>query len=102
MIARGNLGMECGYRRWAKVQEEMLWTAEAAHMPVIQTTQVLERLDKTGVPSRSEIADAAMCERAECVMLSKGLHIVDAMHAIDDILRRMQAHQKKSACCHAR
>ena len=29
-------------------------------------------LAKTGTPSRAEITDAAMGERAECVMLNKG------------------------------
>jgi pyruvate kinase len=95
MIARGDLAVECGYERMAEVQEEILWACEAAHMPVIWATQVLETLAKTGLPSRSEITDAAMGERAECVMLNKGPHIVDAMRTLDDILRRMQTHQAK-------
>lgn len=95
MIARGDLAVECGYERLAEVQEEMLWAAEAAHMPVIWATQVLETLAKTGVPSRAEITDAAMGNRAECVMLNKGPYIVETMRTLDDILRRMQAHQKK-------
>ena len=45
---------------------------EAAHTPVIWATQVLESLAKTGLPSRAEVTDAAMSERAECVMLNKG------------------------------
>lgn len=95
MIARGDLAVECGYERLAEVQEEILWAAEAAHMPVIWATQVLETLAKTGLPSRAEITDAAMGERAECVMLNKGPHITDAIRTLDDILRRMQAHQDK-------
>lgn len=95
MIARGDLAIECGYQRLAEVQEEILWICEAAHMPVIWATQVLETLAKTGVPSRSEITDAAMGERAECVMLNKGPYIVTAVHILDDILRRMQSHQEK-------
>ncbi len=95
MIARGDLAVECGYERLAEVQEEILWACEAAHMPVIWATQVLESLAKTGRPSRSEITDAAMSERAECVMLNKGPFIVDAMRTLDDILRRMQSHQSK-------
>ena len=62
----------------------------------IWATQVLETLAKTGVPSRSEITDAAMGERAECVMLNKGPHIVAAIEALDDILRRMSDHQRKN------
>ena len=95
MIARGDLAIECGYQRLAEVQEEILWICEAAHMPVIWATQVLESLAKTGVPSRSEITDAAMGERAECVMLNKGPYIVTAVGILDDILLRMQSHQEK-------
>lgn len=95
MIARGDLAVECGYERMAEVQEEILWIAEAAHMPVIWATQVLERLAKKGLPSRAEITDAAMGERAECVMLNKGPYIVETVCALDDILRRMQSHQSK-------
>jgi pyruvate kinase len=95
MIARGDLAIECGYQRLAEVQEEILWICEAAHMPVVWATQVLESLAKTGVPSRSEITDAAMGERAECVMLNKGPYIVTAVRILDDILRRMQSHQEK-------
>jgi pyruvate kinase len=95
MIARGDLAVECGYQRLAEVQEEILWICEAAHTPVIWATQVLESLAKNGIPSRSEITDAAMGERAECVMLNKGPYIVTAVRILDDILRRMQAHHEK-------
>ncbi|MGE3177808.1 MAG: pyruvate kinase [Vicinamibacterales bacterium] len=95
MIARGDLAIECGYERMAEVQEEILWIAEAAHAPVIWGTQVLESLAKTGVPSRAEVTDAAMAERAEAVMLNKGPFIRQAVRTLDDILRRMQAHQTK-------
>jgi pyruvate kinase len=95
MIARGDLAVECGYERLAEVQEEILWFAEAARIPVIWATQVLENLAKEGVPSRAEITDAAMSERAECVMLNKGPYVVDAVRALEDILQRMEAHQAK-------
>jgi pyruvate kinase len=95
MIARGDLAVECGYERLAEVQEEILWAAEAAHIPVIWATQVLETLAKTGLPSRAEITDAAMGERAECVMLNKGPHIQEAMRTLNDIFRRMQSHHDK-------
>jgi pyruvate kinase len=95
MIARGDLAVECGYERLAEVQEEILWICEAAHMPVIWATQVLESLAKEGLPSRAEITDAAMGERAECVMLNKGPYVLQAVEALDDILRRMESHQSK-------
>lgn len=95
MIARGDLAVECGYERLAEAQEEILWICEAAHLPVIWATQVLETFAKTGQPSRAEITDAAMGERAECVMLNKGPYIIEAVASLNDILRRMQAHQVK-------
>jgi pyruvate kinase len=95
MIARGDLAVECGFERLAELQEEILWLCEAAHVPVIWATQVLENLAKTGLPSRAEITDAAMSERAECVMLNKGPHLREAVALLDDILRRMQAHASK-------
>lgn len=95
MIARGDLAVECGWERLAEIQEEMLWMCEAAQLPVIWATQVLERETKKGRPSRAEITDAAMSQRADCVMLNKGPHILAAIGMLDNILRRMQDHQHK-------
>ena len=95
MIARGDLAVECGWERLAEIQEEILWLCEAAQVPVIWATQVLEQETKKGQPSRAEITDAAMSQRADCVMLNKGPHILAAIRMLDDILRRMQSHQHK-------
>lgn len=95
MIARGDLAVECGYERLAEIQEEILWLCEAAHVPVIWATQVLEELSRSGAPTRAEVTDAAMGVRAECVMLNKGPEMVATVRALDNILRRMQAHQNK-------
>jgi pyruvate kinase len=95
MIARGDLAIEIGWERLAEMQEEIMWVCEAAHVPVIWATQVLEGLAKEGIPSRAEITDAAMSERAECVMLNKGPHILEAMRILDSVLVRMSAHQSK-------
>lgn len=95
MIARGDLAVEIGYQRLTEIQEEILWLCEAAHVPVIWATQVLESLVKNGTPSRGEMTDAAMAERAECVMLNKGLFIAEAITILDDVLTRMEAHQLK-------
>lgn len=95
MIARGDLAVEIGGERMAEIQEELLWLCEAAHVPVIWGTQVLESLAKKGVVSRPEMTDAAMSGRAECVMLNKGPYIQNALRTLDGILRRMQEHQRK-------
>ncbi|SEM91361.1 pyruvate kinase [Cryobacterium sp. TMT1-3] len=95
MIARGDLAVEAGFERLAEVQEEILWLCESAHVPVIWATQVLDTLARTGLPSRAEVTDAAMAERAECVMLNKGPFIADAISMLAGILGRMQGHTDK-------
>ena len=95
MIARGDLAVEMGFERVAEMQEEILWLCEAAHVPVIWATQVLEDLVKEGLPSRGEMTDAAMAARAECVMLNKGPNVGGAVDVLDRLLRRMGEHQVK-------
>jgi len=95
MIARGDLAVELGSVRMAEIQEEILWICEAARVPVIWATQVLETLAKDGMIDRPEITDAAMSVRAECVMMNKGPFIADAVVILNDILTRMDAHQYK-------
>ena len=95
MIARGDLAVEAGFARMAELQEEILWLCEAAHVPAIWATQVLESLAKTGLPSRAEITDAAMAQRAEAAMLNKGPYIDRAVTVLGDILGRMHGHASK-------
>lgn len=97
MIARGDLAVEVGPERLAEVQEELLWLAEAGHFPVVWATQVMETLVKKGVISRPELTDAAMGERAECVMLNKGPFIEKALMSLHNIFSRMQEHQRKKS-----
>lgn len=95
MIARGDLAIEVGWKNFASIQEEIMRISEAAHVPVVWATQVLENLAKKGVPTRSEITDAALSQRTECVMLNKGVYIEKTIKTLDKILRRMQKFQKK-------
>jgi pyruvate kinase len=97
MIARGDLGVEVGFERLSEVQEEILWLCEAAHVPVIWATQVLESLAKGGMPSRAEVSDAAMSSRAECVMLNKGAYIVETLGFLRDVLERIEEHHHKKS-----
>lgn len=99
MIARGDLAVEIGFERSSEVQNEILWLCEAAHVPVIWATQVLENLAKTGIPTRAEISDVVQGVHAECIMLNKGPFINDAIVLLKNILIRMEAHsfKKKNA-----
>jgi pyruvate kinase len=95
MIARGDLAAEIGFERLAEMQEEILWICEAAGVPVIWATQVLETLVRDGVPSRGEMTDAAMAARAECVMLNKGPEVGSAVDVLDRLMARMDGHLRK-------
>ncbi len=95
MIARGDLAVEIGFERMSEIQEEILWICEAAHVPVIWATQVLENLNKSGVATRSEVTDAAHAALADCVMINKGTHIIKTMEVLRDILTRSGGHHVK-------
>jgi pyruvate kinase len=95
MIARGDLAVEIGFERLSEVQEEILWLCEAAHVPVIWATQVLESLNKSGIATRSEVSDAVRAAQAECVMLNKGKYLLMVLATLKDILQRSAGHHAK-------
>lgn len=97
MIARGDLAVELGFDLLSEAQEQLLWLCEAAQVPVVWATQVLEGLVRKGAPSRAEATDAAMAQHAECVMLNKGDRQVEAARFLDGVLRRMDRHRHKHA-----
>ena len=97
MIARGDLAIECGWENIGRIQEEILSLCQSAHLPDIWATQVLENLAKRGIPSRAEITDAVMAQRAECVMLNKGDYILSAIELLGSILKDMEPYQEKNA-----
>lgn len=87
MIARGDLAVEAGFIRLGEIQQEILWICEAANIPVIWATQILENLAKTGTPTRSEITDITDgAARADCVMLNKGPYINEALIFLRELL----------------
>lgn len=95
MVARGDLAVEVGFERLSEVQQEILWLCEAAHVPVIWATQILEGMAKKGAPSRAEVSDAAMSIQAECAMLNKGPNIVGTVRFLNGIIDRMDEHYVK-------
>ena len=96
MIARGDLAVEMGFESLSEIPRNILLMSQAARLPVVLATQVLESLAKTGLPSRAEISDAGSAQRAECVMLNKGPYIGEAIDALVAINARMEAVQRKS------
>ncbi len=96
MIARGDLAIEAGWQNIGRVQQEILALCTAAHLTDVWATQVLERMAKKGIPSRAEITDAVMSQRADCVMLNKGPYILQAIRLLDVILREMDPYRDKN------
>ena len=80
-----------------QIDDAGAWLCEAAHVPVIWATQVLENLAKSGRPSRAEVTDAALSVRSEGVMLNKGPFILDAVSFLDHLLTRMSDHLDKKS-----
>ena len=95
MIARGDLAVEMGFEKMGEIQEEILWVCEAAHVPVVWATQVLESLNKSGIATRSEITDASHAAMAECVMINKGDHTIEVIETLQDILQLTGRHHIK-------
>ncbi len=96
MIARGDLAVESGWENMARIQQEIMSLCNAAHVPDVWATQVFENLAKTGVPSRSEITDAATALNAECVMLNKGPYIQKAVKLLDHMLKSLNGYRDKN------
>ncbi|MCF1190756.1 pyruvate kinase [Mangrovimonas sp. AS39] len=97
MIARGDLAIETSWKDLGYIQKEMLALCNACHIPIVWATQVLEKLAKKGLPSRSEITDAVTATKAECIMLNKGPHILRAIELLDQIIEHMEQYQDKNA-----
>jgi pyruvate kinase len=89
MIARGDLAIEVGFDNLPYIQEEILGICEAAHVPVIYATQILEGKMKNNLPSRAEVTDAAFAQRADCIMLNKGPYVTDTLKVLKNILKQM-------------
>jgi len=96
MIARGDLAIEVGWQNIGHIQSEILRICNAAHVPIIWATQVLESLTKKGIPSRSEMTDISQSLKAECVMLNKGPFILETLELLKCVLKNDEIFQHKS------
>ena len=96
MLARGDLGVEIGFENLPEAQDEILALAEAAHVPVIWATQVLESMTDHGFPTRGEVTDAADAARADAVMLGIGPYMLDTVRFVDDLLARTKLRRARS------
>jgi len=97
MVARGDLGVECGLYRVPFAQKLLIAKAKQAGLFVITATQMVESMIENPVPTRSEVCDLAnaVWDGTDAVMLSgeaaSGKYPVEAVMAEASAVREAES-----------
>jgi len=92
MVARGDLGVECGFANVAAYQKRIVEAARKAGKPVIVATQMLDSMIENRRPTKAEVSDVAnaVFDLADATMLSgetaSGRHPELVVRTMRDIL----------------
>jgi len=96
MVARGDLGVECGFANVSAFQKRIVRAARSHGKPVIVATQMLDSMIENHVPTKAEISDVAnaVFDLADATMLSgesaSGRHPSHVVNTMRDILERTE------------
>ncbi len=95
MVARGDLGVECGFAHVASFQKRIIEAAVQLGKPVIVATQMLDSMIINRRPTKAEICDVsnAVFEHVDATMLSgesaSGKYALTAVQTMRDIVNRV-------------
>jgi pyruvate kinase len=98
MVARGDLGVECGFANVSSYQKHIIATARKYGKPVIVATQMLESMQENHAPTKAEVLDVAnaVLDGADATMLSgesaSGKFPLIAVQTMRDITARADTH----------
>ena len=90
MVARGDLGIECGIEQLPHIQKEVIRACIASGRPVITATQMLESMIHSSSPTRAEVTDVAnaIFDGTSVVMLSAETAVgVDPVNVVATMAR---------------
>lgn len=102
MVARGDLGVECGFANVAAYQKKIVETSIKYGKPVIVATQMLDSMIENRRPTKAEVCDVANAgfDLADATMLSgesaSGKYPELAVKTMRDILNRVDKNNPRS------